>query len=46
MGYQRWLAIAWVLGILVMIYIVTRISGVASAFGGKHEDPRQVRPTL
>jgi len=46
MGYQRWLAVAWVLGILVMIYVVTRISGVASAFGGKHEDPRQVRPTL
>ena len=46
MGYQRWLAISWVLGILVMIYIVTRISGVASAFGGKHDDPRQVRPTL
>jgi len=46
MGYQRWLAISWVMGILVMIYVVTRISGVASAFGGKHDDPRQVRPTL
>jgi len=46
MSYRRWLAGTWVMLILVMIYIVTRISGVVSAFGSTGNDARQVRPTI
>jgi poly-gamma-glutamate system protein len=46
MSYRRWLAALWIGIILVLMYIVTRISGVVSAFGGKHEDSRQIRPTM
>ena len=46
MNYRRWLAGVWIGIILVMIYIVTRISGVVSAFNNKHDDPRQIRPTI
>jgi poly-gamma-glutamate system protein len=46
LAYRQWLAGFWFILILVLIYIVTRISGVATAFSAKHEDPRQVRPTI
>jgi len=46
MSYRRWLAGAWIIVILVMIYTVTRISGVVSAFGNTGNDARQVRPTI
>lgn len=46
MGYRRWLAVFWIGLILALIYIVTRISGVVSAFSSKHDDPRQIRPTI
>ena len=46
MSYRRWLAGTWIVLILVMIYIVTRISGVVSAFGSTGNDARQVRPTI
>ena len=46
MGYRQWLAGFWIGLILFLIYVVTRISGVVSAFGGKHDDPRQIRPTI
>jgi poly-gamma-glutamate system protein len=46
MNYRRWLAGVWVVLILSLIYIVTRISGVISAFGSKGKDPRQIRPTI
>lgn len=46
MGYRRWLAASWIGIILFLIYVVTRISGVVSAFGSKHDDPRQIRPTI
>lgn len=46
LAYRRELAALWVCLILVMIYVVTRISGVVSAFGSKGEDPRQIRPTI
>lgn len=45
-GYRRWLAAACIVFILVMIYVVTRISGVVLAFAGKRDDPQQVRPTI
>jgi poly-gamma-glutamate system protein len=46
MGYRRWLAVLWMGLIIAMIYVVTRISGVVSAFSSKHDDPRQIRPTI
>jgi poly-gamma-glutamate system protein len=46
MGYRRWLAAVWIGIIIFLIYVVTRISGVISAFGAKHDDPRQIRPTI
>ena len=46
MNYRRWLAALWIGIILALIYIVTRISGVVSAFGAKQDDPRQIRPTI
>lgn len=46
MGYRRWLAVLWIGLIIAMIYVVTRISGVVSAFSSKHDDPRQIRPTI
>jgi poly-gamma-glutamate system protein len=46
MGYRRWLAAVWIGVIIFLIYVVTRISGVVSAFGAKHDDPRQIRPTI
>jgi len=46
MGYRQWLAAVWIGVIIMLIYVVTRISGVVSAFGGKHDDPRQIRPTI
>ena len=46
MGYRRWLAGFWIAMILFLIYVVTRISGVVSAFSTKHDDPRQIRPTI
>jgi poly-gamma-glutamate system protein len=46
MGYRQWLAGVWIGLIFLLIYVVTRISGVVSAFGGKHDDPRQIRPTI
>ena len=45
-NYRRWLAALWIGIILALIYIVTRISGVVSAFENKHDDPRQIRPTI
>jgi poly-gamma-glutamate system protein len=46
MSYRGTLAGLWVALILMLIYIVTRISGVVSAFGSRQSDPRQVRPTI
>jgi hypothetical protein len=46
MSYRQWLAGVWVILILLLIYIVTRISGVVSAFSRGHDDPRQIRPTI
>ena len=46
MGYRRWLAGLWVCLILGLIYTVTRISGVVTAFGGRGKDPQQIRPTI
>jgi poly-gamma-glutamate system protein len=45
-GYREWLAGVWIIVILVLIYIVTRISGVVSAFGSGKTDPSQIRPTM
>ncbi len=45
-GYRQWLAAVWIAIILVLIYIVTRISGVVSAFGSSKTDPSQIRPTI
>jgi hypothetical protein len=44
--YRGWLAGFWIAMILCLIYVVTRISGVVSAFSSKHDDPRQIRPTI
>jgi poly-gamma-glutamate system protein len=46
LSYRRELAALWILLILVLMYVVTRISGVVSAFGSKGEDPRRIRPTI
>ena len=46
MGYRQWLAATWIIVIIGLIYVVTRISGVVSAFESKHDDPRQIRPTI
>jgi len=46
LAYRQWLAGFWVVLLLALIYAVTRISGVATAFAVKHDDPRQVRPTI
>jgi len=45
-SYRRWLAGLWVVIILVLTYFTTRISGVASSFGGGHDSSRGVRPTI
>ena len=45
-GYRRWLAATSILVILVMMWVVTRISGVVMAFAAKRDDPQAVRPTI
>ncbi len=45
-GYRRWLAGLWVILILVLTYVTTRISGVVSSFESKGDHGGQVRPTF
>lgn len=46
LSYRRELAALWIVLIIVLMYVMTRISGVVSAFGSKGEDPRRIRPTI
>lgn len=45
-SYRRWLAIFWVVAILLLTYVTTRISGVASSFDKGGDSGVRVRPTI
>ncbi len=45
-SYRRWLAGAWIIAILVLIYLVTRISGVVSSFDNGADNSRKMRPSI
>jgi poly-gamma-glutamate system protein len=45
-SYRRWLAIFWVVAILLLTYFTTRISGVASSFDKGRGTGTRVRPTI